>query len=132
MDNYKFNSHKVYPDYKLESTKTFNQMGQGSTETKVYCIKQHYIFGLSFEKSGSQTISISFNDRSFADKSRNIKYSSCRFIVAKAVNDYDTTDGVQYKQGMYEHWERDYYIECDHLEQGKYFVFVEIDWHESL
>ena len=40
------------------------------------------------------------------------------------------TDGVQYIGGMYQHWERDYYIEKSNLKAGKYFVFVEIDWHE--
>ena len=33
---------------------------------------------------------------------------------------------------MFGHWERDYYIECPDLQKGKYFAFVEMDWHESV
>ena len=98
----------------------------------MYDLKEYYIFGISFEKRGPQTISISFNDRSFAAKGRNIKYSSTRFILAKSINDFDIEDGVQYIKGIYDHWERDYYIEDEELEPGKYFVFVEIDWHDSI
>ena len=118
--------------FKLESnTDSKYNLVQGQ-ETKVWDIKQYYIFEVTMEKSGSQTLNISYNDRSFAEKSRNIKYSSCRFILAKSLNYFDTQDGIQYIQGMYGHWERDYYIEQEYLEEGKYFVFVEIDWHDCL
>ena len=52
--------------------------------------------------------------------------------MVKSANDFDIEDGVQYMKGMYGHWERDYYIENENIEQGKYFVFVEIDWHDSV
>lgn len=42
------------------------------------------------------------------------------------------TDGVQYIGGKFESWERDYYIECTDLREGKYMAFVEFDWHEII
>lgn len=50
----------------------------------------------------------------------------------KLINDSDLEDGVEFIKGLYEHWERDYYIECQNLNPGKYMAFVEMDWHESV
>jgi len=41
-------------------------------------------------------------------------------------------DGVEYIKGLYEHWERDYYLERKNLKPGKYLIYVEFDWHESV
>jgi hypothetical protein len=53
-------------------------------------------------------------------------------MIMHLVNDYDTTDGVEWLQGLYEHWERDYYIELNDIMPGKYLGYVEFDWHESV
>jgi hypothetical protein len=49
-------------------------------------------------------------DKSQYPKSQNYKYSSARFILVHPKNNYDLNDGVDYIDGLYEHWERDYYI----------------------
>ena len=48
------------------------------------------------------------------------------------VNDFDMSDGVEFMSGLFEHWERDYYIEKENLPPGKYLAFIEIDWNENL
>ena len=48
------------------------------------------------------------------------------------INDYDMSDGVEYLNGLYEHWERDYYIEIEDVKPGKYLGYVELDWHDSV
>jgi hypothetical protein len=47
-------------------------------------------------------------------------------------NDLNLTDGLVFIKGMYDHWERDFYIEMDNCEPGKYMAYVELDWHESV
>lgn len=71
-------------------------------------------------------------DKSQFPKKQNYKYSSVRFIMLHLLNDYDMTDGVEWLHGLYEHWERDYYIEIKDLKPGKYLGYVEFDWHESV
>jgi len=83
-------------------------------------------------KEGCQTFSVSLPDKNNFPRSQDYKYSSCRFIVVKLVNGYDYNDGVEYKGGLYSHFERDYYIEKKNLKPGKYLAFVEFDWHESV
>ena len=90
-----------------------------------------HLFSFTFDTDGPQTFAISLKDKSAFPKNQNYKYSSARFIVVKSNNDFDLMDGVTFVGGKYDHWERDYYIECD-LKAGKYFTFVEIDWHESV
>jgi len=92
----------------------------------------YHIFSFTFEQDGDQIFSVSFPDKVMFHEKINYKYSSCRLIIVKSNNDYDLTDGVSYIGGLYEHWERDYYIERTSLPKGKYYVFVEIDWHESV
>ena len=41
-------------------------------------------------------------------------------------------DGCKFVGGLYESFERDYYIETEHLEIGRYMVFVEMDWFEQI
>lgn len=50
----------------------------------------------------------------------------------RLANDHDLSDGVKFMGSLYEHWERDYYIELKDVQAGKYMAFVELDWHESL
>lgn len=71
-------------------------------------------------------------DRTLFPETQNYKYSSVRMILVKLINNFDLNDGVEYIDGMYEHWERDYYIEVKNLQAGKYMAFVEFDWHDSV
>lgn len=75
---------------------------------------------------------MSLQDKSQFSKKQNYKYSSVRFILMHLINDYDMTDGVEWLHGLYEHWERDYYIEQKNLKPGKYLGYVEFDWHDSV
>lgn len=42
------------------------------------------------------------------------------------------TDGVEFIGGLYEHWDRDHYINRDDLKAGKYWALVEFDWHRNI
>ena len=52
--------------------------------------------------------------------------------MVRCKNNYDMTDGLIYMKGLYEHWERDYYIELQDVEVGKYLAYIEFDWHETV
>lgn len=51
--------------------------------------------------------------------------------MVKSINGYNLLDGVEFIKGKFEHFERDVYVDKTHLEKGRYFAFVEIDWHEA-
>ena len=90
----------------------------------------YHIFGIHVSTDGMYTFSVSQRDKLV--ETENYKYSSCRFILVRLVNDFDLSDGVHYICGKQDNWERDYYLECKHLERGKYMAFVEFDWYESV
>jgi hypothetical protein len=71
-------------------------------------------------------------DRLCVPKTKAYKYSSARFIIVKLLNDFDLDDGVKFIAGKQESWERDYYLECNGIDEGKYLIFVEFDWHETV
>lgn len=76
-------------------------------------------------------MSVSLIDKS-AFPVNQYKYSGVRFIMLRCKNDLDLSDGLIFIKGLYEHWERDYYIELTDVEPGKYLAYIEFDWHESV
>lgn len=90
----------------------------------------YHIFGMHLNSDGMYTFSVSQRDKLV--EAETYKYSSCRFIIVRLVNDYDLSDGVRYIAGKQENWERDYYLECKNLERGKYLAFVEFDWYDCV
>ena len=109
LDNFKLSSHKLRNNY----------IG-------------YHVVNLDIDTPGPKTFSISLKDRSYFTKIKYFKYSATRFIIVKLNNGIDLNDGCQYIGGLYESFERDYYIETEHLELGRYMVFVEMDWFDQI
>jgi len=60
---------------------------------------------------------------------RNIKteYSCLRVILLKQNS---ATKKLEWVMGKTGNWARDTYLECDQLEKGTYFIYVQIDWYK--
>jgi hypothetical protein len=108
VDDYNFNFLKVREKPMVDLNKT--QDGD-LDESNNLERRDFHVFSLTVDTPGDQTFSVSLLDKSQFPKSQNYKYSSVRFILMHLINDYDMTDGVEWLNGLYEHWERDYYIE---------------------
>lgn len=93
--------------------------------------QKFHVFDATLVKSGNYTFSISQKDKNCYEYGREVKYSSCRFILVKLVNDLDMSKGVEFVKGCFESWERDYYLECKNLKAGKYQAFAEFDWDKG-
>ena len=92
LDHFKLTSHKLHNNY----------------------IGYHMVT-VDIDTPGAKTFSVSQKDRSFFTKIKYFKYSAARFIVVKLNNGIDLNDGCKFVGGQYESFERDYYIETDHL-----------------
>lgn len=90
----------------------------------------HHLVTMDIDTTGDKTFSVSMKDKCWFPKIKYFKYSSVRFIVVKLNNGVDMNDGCQFLGGLYESFERDYYIECENVEAGRYMVFIEIDWFD--
>jgi len=61
-----------------------------------------------------------------------IKLSFSRIILIRLKNGRDWGGDIEYIKGMTSSVvARDVYLELDCLEQGEYYLYVEIDWHPS-
>lgn len=106
--------------------RSMSQISQILEQTKDYHIIQFQI-----DEVGDHTISVSLPDKCNFPVNK-YKYSGVRFIMLRPKNDLDLTDGLIYIKGLYQHWERDYYIELPDCEPGKYMAYIEFDWHDCI
>jgi len=74
-------------------------------------------------QDSKQSITVSQIDERCYDRNVEYEYSNARFIVIKE-------DGLEYVGGSMK-CNRDVWKEFPTLEQGDYFIFVEIDWNPS-
>ena len=92
-----------------------------------------YLFKMSVSHAGEYTIAISQKDKRCFPLSSNYNYSSCSISVAKVGTD-GSPKVLKGEQGF---MERDTYVEFlrdapGQLEQGDYFVWVKMDWHDTI
>jgi calpain-15 len=101
-------------------------------EVKEYDNKDGWhIFSIDLDTPGDHTLGVSQVDKLCIPTGRDYKYSSCRIILVKLINDFNMDEGVIFISGIQEDWERDYYLICEKLAAGKYYAFVEFDWNEK-
>ena len=92
----------------------------------------YHIVSMNFDEPGDKTFSVSLKDRSNFSHIKHFKYSPCRLIIGKPINGVDIQEGIEFIDGTFQSFEKDYYIESKNLEKGKYYAFVDIDWEDYI